>query len=98
MENNTILFNALRNAVELVSLGKTVIELMTILRDESFSKIELMIIDSVIKKMPLENLWNTLILNKDEYLYIIEDIIIKLLNVSERYVIEKQEDNDFMDI
>jgi hypothetical protein len=71
----------LEKLVELVEIkraGKSPVEFFFKLRDEDFSRLELMILDSAIKKMPMKNLYNTLLLPESNYLEIIDKIIDKL--------------------
>jgi hypothetical protein len=48
------------------------------LKNSSFTRLELMIIDSALKKMPLDNLHKTLLLPEQRFYVLIEDIIKKL--------------------
>ena len=57
---------------------KTSIEFFIYLRELNCSRVELMIVDSAIKNMPMENLVNTLLLTQEIYLKIIYNIKNKL--------------------
>jgi hypothetical protein len=58
---------------------KTQIELFASLHQTGlFSRLELMIVDSIVKGMPLDNLNKTLLLTENSYIKIIDSIINKL--------------------
>ncbi len=57
---------------------KTPIEFFIRLKDFSFTRLEIMIIDSVVKGIPMDNLHNTLLLPKEKYLEIIDNLSNKL--------------------
>ena len=57
---------------------KSPVEFFLKLRDKDFSRLELMILDSAIKNMPLERLYNTLLLSEESYYKIIEELTKKL--------------------
>ena len=48
------------------------------LRGDQFNRLELMIMDSTLKNMPLENLYKTLLLTEEKYIEILQEIINKL--------------------
>lgn len=64
--------------VESKMSGKSPIDFFLKLREGDFSRLELMILDSAVKKMPMENLYNTLLLPKSTYQKIVSDLIDKL--------------------
>lgn len=64
--------------VESKMSGKSPIDFFLKLREGDFSRLELMILDSAVKKMPMENLYNTLLLPKSTYQKIVIDLIDKL--------------------
>jgi len=61
---------------------KTQIDFFIYLRDQSFTRLELMILDSAVKKMPMKNLPKTLLLLDDMYYKIVEDITNKLTKLN----------------
>jgi len=77
--------NKFSNFIELVkekSIGyKSPIDFFIKLRTQNYSRLELMIIDSAIKKMLLENLHNTLLLTEEKYNIILDKISDKLSNI-----------------
>lgn len=70
--------NNLIKLVEEKSKGMKPLDFFMNLRDNDFSRLELMILDSAIKKMPMQNLYNTLLLPEEHYYKIIDLIIEKL--------------------
>lgn len=83
MDKEELLFEAFRKAIDLASRNTTPIGFMAKLRDAGFTKLELMIVDSAVKAMPLRELWKTLILSRYDYLQLIETSTVKLLNITE---------------
>jgi hypothetical protein len=79
MQNNKEIIKKLKKTTESkLKKFKSNIEFFLFLRDKSFTRLELMILDSVVKKMPLENLPHTLLLLDDIYYKILESITNKL--------------------
>ena len=72
--------NELVKLVEIKMSGKSPIDFFIKIREGDFSRLELMILDSAVKKMPMEGLYNTLLLPKSTYLDIVDKLIIKLNN------------------
>jgi hypothetical protein len=71
-------FEKLQKLVDSKKEGISPIDFFIRLSDKDFSRLELMILDSAIKKMPMSNLYNTLLLLEDTYLKIIDNLIEKL--------------------
>ena len=63
---------------------KSVIEFFLFLKKQSYTRLEMMIIDSVIKKMPLENLHNTLLLTQSDYTELIKSLTKKLKSLKSK--------------
>jgi hypothetical protein len=79
MQKSEKLPDKLVELVELKSKGfRSPVEFFMRLRQEDFSRLELMILDSAIKKMPMENLYNILLLPKNNYNRLIDNLIEKL--------------------
>lgn len=76
-----LLFEAFNQAIEHISKNKTAQGLFAQLRQAGFNKMELMVIDSGVKKMPLDDLWRTLLLSRREYLRLLEGATVKLVNL-----------------
>lgn len=70
------------NIIELVDIKsrgfKSPVDFFNKLREYDYSRLELMIIDSAIKKMPMGRLHNTLLLSEEKFLTMVENIIEKL--------------------
>ena len=71
-------FEKLQKLVDSKKEGISPIDFFIQLSDKDFSRLELMILDSAIKKMPMSNLYNTLLLLENTYLKIIDNLIEKL--------------------
>jgi len=63
---------------ESINKYKTPIDFFMDLKTKSYSRIELMIIDSAIKNIPFNTLHNTLLLKENKFIELIQNINIKL--------------------
>lgn len=79
-KNNELLFSSFLDAINLASRNTTSIGFISKLNDLGLSKLEIMIVDSAIKNMPLDNLYKTLLLKQDDYYKLIENATIKIIN------------------
>lgn len=83
MQNQEKQLSKLQKTVESkLKKFKTQIDFFLYLRDKSFTRLELMILDSAVKKMPLKNLPRTLLLLDDTYYKIVDSIIDKLTQLN----------------
>jgi len=76
-----IVIKEFQSMVSEVSKGINPLAVFRKLQQYNLSKVELMIIDSAIKGMPLENLYETLILSADGYNTILQNLTFKLVEV-----------------
>jgi len=58
--------------------SKNLIELFTQLATQGFTRLELMIIDSTIKNIPLETLYITLLLSQNKYYNTLQNLTTKI--------------------
>jgi len=73
--------NLIKNLKKYRDKFKSNIALFIELKRHPFSRIDLMILDSILKGMPLTNLHNTLLLPKDNFDLIIKDLDLKIKNL-----------------
>ena len=64
-----------------MGIYKDTYDLFKALKSNGFSKLELMVMDSAVKGMPLENLDKTLLIIPDEYDKLIEEATSKMIEM-----------------
>ena len=80
--NQTKIINNFNKAVKRVSKKfKNPLDMFALLTSYCYSRLELMIIDSSYKNMPLETLYNTLLLPKDSYIKMLQNLTSKLNSI-----------------
>jgi hypothetical protein len=80
--NQKKLLNKFIKEIEIKSKNcKSTVDFFMLLRKKDFSRLEVMIIDSAIKKMPMENLYKTLLLPKDNYIKILYNLLEKISSI-----------------
>jgi len=78
-----ILFAAFREVIIEFSNGTTIGRLFAKLKTGRLDKLQIMIVDSALKEIPLETLWKTLLIPEQKYYSMIEDAIVKMTNMIE---------------
>jgi hypothetical protein len=75
-------YKALSGAIEKASKNfESLIKFFLYLKEQGYSRIDLMIIDSALKKMPLDRLDHTLILERSFYIETVKDLTKKLNSI-----------------
>lgn len=76
-----IMIKEFKAMVDEVSTGINPILIFKKLKKYNLSRIELMIVDSAIKDMPLENLYKTLLISESDYNEMIKNLTFKLIDL-----------------
>ena len=82
--NRAMVIKEFQAMIDMVAKGVNPLAILTKLKGYSLNRVELMIIDSAIKGMPLEHLDQTLLLPEKGYDHLLQNLTFKLAEVYQK--------------